>query len=112
MKVALGARYSTDNHRDASIEDQLRLCCLRAEKQGWTVVHSNTHRAICGASLLRPGLQELISDPMQGNSVLAEAMDRLTMTAANREQARLGKRCNRSFKEIHRLLATPARCEW
>ncbi|MER9951954.1 recombinase family protein [Mesorhizobium sp. M0047] len=112
MKVALGARYSTDNHRDASIEDQLRLCCLRAEKQGWTVVDSNTHGAICGASLLRPGLQELISDPMQGNSVLAEAMDRLTMTAANREQARLGKRCNRSFKEIHRLLATPARCEW
>ncbi|ESY63144.1 MULTISPECIES: recombinase family protein [Mesorhizobium] len=80
MKVALGARYSTDNHRDASIEHQLRLCCLRAEKQGWTVVDSNTHRAICGASLLRPGLQELISDAMQGNSVLAEAMDRLTMT--------------------------------
>ncbi|MER9592830.1 recombinase family protein [Mesorhizobium australicum] len=75
MKVALGARYSTGNHRDALIEDQLRLCCLRAEKQGWTVVHSNTHRAICGASLLRPGLQELISDAMQGNSVLAEAMD-------------------------------------
>ncbi|MER8918201.1 recombinase family protein [Mesorhizobium sp. M0761] len=112
MKVALGARYSTDNHRDASIEDQSRLCCLRAEKQGWTVVDSNTHRAICGGSLLRPGLQELISDAMQGNSVLAEAMDRLTMTVANREQARLGKRCNRSFKEIHRLLATPARCEW
>ncbi|MER9313216.1 hypothetical protein NKI51_28705 [Mesorhizobium australicum] len=85
---------------------------MRAEKQGWTVVDSNTYRAICGASLLRPGLQELISDAMQGNSVLAEAMDRLTMTAANREQARLGKRCNRSFKEIHRLLATSARCEW
>ncbi|WP_352445614.1 recombinase family protein [Mesorhizobium sp. M0016] len=90
MKVALGARYSSDNHRDASIEDQLRLCCLRAEKQGWTVVDSNTHRAICGASLLRPSLQELISDAMQGKFliVLAEAMDRLT--AANQEQARLG----------------------
>ncbi|WP_352889264.1 recombinase family protein [Mesorhizobium sp. M1305] len=58
----------------------MRLCCLRAEKQGWTVVDSNTHRAICGASLLRPGLQELISDAMQGKFliVLAEAMDRLT----------------------------------
>ncbi|MER9372005.1 recombinase family protein [Mesorhizobium sp. M0491] len=86
---------------------------MRAEKQGWTVVDSNTHRAICGASLLRPGLQELISDAMEGKFliVLAEAMDRLTMTAANREQARLGKRY-RSFKEIHRLLATPACCEW
>jgi site-specific DNA recombinase len=36
MKVALYARYSTDNQRDASIEDQLRLCRLHAEKQGWT----------------------------------------------------------------------------
>ncbi|MER9732066.1 recombinase family protein [Mesorhizobium sp. M0217] len=73
MKVALGARYSTDNHRDASIEDQLRLCCLRAEKQGWTVVDSNTHRAMCGASLLLPCLQELISDAMQGKFLIVLA---------------------------------------
>ena len=37
MKVALYARYSSDNQRDASIEDQLRVCRLHAEKQGWTV---------------------------------------------------------------------------
>ncbi|WP_245432708.1 MULTISPECIES: recombinase family protein [unclassified Rhizobium] len=34
MKVALYARCSSDNQRDASIEDQLRLCRLHAEKQG------------------------------------------------------------------------------
>ena len=34
MKVALYARYSSDNQRDASIADQLRLCRLHAEKQG------------------------------------------------------------------------------
>jgi site-specific DNA recombinase len=80
MKVALYARYSTDNQRDASIEDQLRLCRLHAEKQGWTVVDSYTDRAISGASLLRPGIQELISDAMQGKFVvvLVEAMDRLS----------------------------------
>ncbi|RWO24876.1 MAG: recombinase family protein [Mesorhizobium sp.] len=80
MKVALYARYSSDNQRDASIEDQLRLCRLHAEKQGWTVVDSYTDRAISGASLLRPGLQELISDAMRGKFVvvLAEAMDRLS----------------------------------
>ncbi|QXX76569.1 hypothetical protein MHY1_p00091 (plasmid) [Methylovirgula sp. HY1] len=33
MKVALYARYSSDNQRDASIEDQLRVCRLHAEKQ-------------------------------------------------------------------------------
>ncbi|MGY4281259.1 DNA invertase Pin-like site-specific DNA recombinase [Bradyrhizobium sp. LM2.7] len=80
MKVALYARYSSDNQRDASIEDQLRLCRLHAEKQGWTVVDSYTDRAISGASLLRPGIQELISDATRGKFtiVLAEAMDRLS----------------------------------
>nr|WP_283812246.1 recombinase family protein [Bradyrhizobium cajani] len=72
------ARYSSENQRDASIEDQLRLCRLHAEKQGWTAVDSYTDRAISGVSLLRPGIQELISDAMRGKFavVLAEAMDR------------------------------------
>ncbi|WP_246648857.1 recombinase family protein [Bradyrhizobium canariense] len=80
MKIALYARYSSDNQRDESIEDQLRLCRLHAEKQGWTVADSYTDRAISGASLLRPGIQELISDAMRGKFavVLAEAMDRLS----------------------------------
>jgi site-specific DNA recombinase len=80
MKVALYARYSSDNQRDASIEDQLRLCRIHAEKQGWTIVDSYTDRAISGASLLRPGIQELIHDATRGRFtiVLAEAMDRLS----------------------------------
>lgn len=80
MKVALYARYSSDHQRDASIEDQLRLCRLHAEKQGWTIVDSYSDRAVSGASLLRPGIQELIRDAMNGRFVvvLAEAMDRLS----------------------------------
>ncbi|MCU4161631.1 recombinase family protein [Acidiphilium sp. AL] len=79
-KVALYARYSSENQRDASIEDQLRLCRLHAEKQSWTIVDSYTDRAISGASLLRPGIQELIQDATRGRFeiVLAEAMDRLS----------------------------------
>ncbi|MDB5584499.1 MAG: resolvase [Bradyrhizobium sp.] len=80
MKVALYARYSSDNQREASIEDQLRLCRQHAEKQGWAIVDSYTDRAISGASLLRPGIQELIQDATRGRFtvVLAEAMDRLS----------------------------------
>jgi site-specific DNA recombinase len=80
MKVALYARYSDDKQPDASIEDQLRVCRLHAEKQGWTIVDSYTDRAISGASLLRPGIQELIQDATRGRFVivLAEAMDRLS----------------------------------
>ncbi|WP_145736345.1 recombinase family protein [Nitrospirillum pindoramense] len=79
-KVALYARYSSDNQRDASIEDQLRLCRLHAERQGWTITDSYTDRAMSGASLLRPGIQELIQDATRGlfTIVLAEAMDRLS----------------------------------
>jgi len=80
IKVALYARYSSENQRDASIEDQLRLCRLHAERQGWTVVDSYSDRAISGASLLRPGIQELMQDAQRGRFtiVLAEAMDRLS----------------------------------
>jgi site-specific DNA recombinase len=80
VKVAIYARYSSDNQRDASIADQLRVCRLHAEKQGWQVVEEYTDHAISGASLLRPGIQALISDATRGRFryVLAEAMDRLS----------------------------------
>jgi site-specific DNA recombinase len=80
IRVVLYARYSTDLQREASIEDQLRLCREHAKHQGWTVVDSYSDRAISGASMLRPGLQELIADAARGrfDVVLAEAMDRLS----------------------------------
>ena len=49
--VALYARYSSDNQRDASIEDQLRLCRERAAREGWRVADSYSDRSISGASL-------------------------------------------------------------
>ena len=80
MKVALYARYSSENQRDASIADQFRMCRLYAEKQGWQIVEEYSDHAISGASLLRPGIQALISDAAHGrfNVILAEAMDRLS----------------------------------
>lgn len=42
MKVAIYARYSSDNQRDASIADQLRICRLHAEKQGWQASRSTS----------------------------------------------------------------------
>ena len=80
MKVAIYARYSTDNQRDASIADQFRVCRAHAEKQGWQVVEEYSDHAISGSSLLRPGVQALIADALEGRFkiVLAEAMDRLS----------------------------------
>ncbi len=42
IRVALYARYSSDQQREASIGDQLRLCRNHAEKQGWVVVAEST----------------------------------------------------------------------
>jgi len=80
MKVVLYARYSSDNQRDASIEDQLRACRDYADTQGWTIIDSYSDRAISGASLIRPGIQDLITDANSGRFqiLLTEAMDRLS----------------------------------
>tara|TARA_R110002110_G_scaffold415701_1_gene653909 strand:+ start:1457 stop:3112 length:1656 start_codon:yes stop_codon:yes gene_type:complete len=78
--AAIYARFSSDNQRDASIEDQLRLCTERAEREGWNVVQSYSDQGISGASLLRPGIQNLIEDAQAGkfDIVLAEALDRIS----------------------------------
>ena len=62
MKVALYARYSSDAQRDASIADQLRICRAHAEREGWQIIEEYTDHAISGASLLRPGIQAMITD--------------------------------------------------
>jgi len=79
-RVALYARYSSDNQRDASIEDQLRQCRERAAREGWTVVESYSDRAISGASLIRSGIQSLLADAQGGrfDMVLSEALDRIS----------------------------------
>lgn len=80
MRVALYARYSSENQRDASIADQFRICRTYAERQGWHIVKEFSDHAISGASLMRPGIQSLIADAFRRrfDIVLAEAIDRLS----------------------------------
>jgi DNA invertase Pin-like site-specific DNA recombinase len=80
LKVAIYARYSSDNQRDASIADQLRVCREFASRQGWTVIQEFTDHAISGATLLRPGFQALMRDALNQrfDIVLAEALDRFS----------------------------------
>jgi site-specific DNA recombinase len=74
------ARYSSDLQRDASIEDQIRLCRKRIEHEGWEYLHAYTDRALSGASALRPAYQGLLEDARRGqfDVVVAEALDRLS----------------------------------
>ncbi len=80
MRAVIYARYSSQNQREASIEDQVHLCREFIRAQGWSYLHAYTDRAISGASPLRAGYQKLLEDARAGefDVVVSEALDRLS----------------------------------
>lgn len=80
MKVAIYARYSSDNQRDASIADQLSVCREFATRRGWTIVEKYSDHAVSGATLLRAGFQALMRHGLNKrfDVVLAESLDRFS----------------------------------
>jgi DNA invertase Pin-like site-specific DNA recombinase len=78
--AAIYARYSSDLQREASIEDQIRICRERAAKEGWSIYNEYSDHGISGASLMRPGIQKLLQDAVQGRFriVVTESLDRLS----------------------------------
>ena len=85
-RVALYARYSSDNQREASIDDQYRICREQAKREDWKIVGTYKDASISGASMiLRPGIQALLQDAQAGkfDIVLAEALDRVSRDQAD-----------------------------
>ena len=62
MNAAIYARYSSDNQREASIDDQLRICRDYCKQKGLTVVCEYHDSALSGLTDNRPDFQRMIRD--------------------------------------------------
>jgi DNA invertase Pin-like site-specific DNA recombinase len=80
MRAVTYARYGTDLQNAASIDDQVRLCRERIERDRCELLQVYSDRAVSGASLMRPGIQMLMRDANRGafDVVYAEALDRIS----------------------------------
>jgi site-specific DNA recombinase len=79
MRVAVYARYSSENQREASLADQVEVCRRFIERQGWEMGQVYSDAAMSGASRFRPGYQKLLADAerRQFDVLVCEALDRL-----------------------------------
>jgi len=80
LRAGLYARYSTDMQREASIEDQFRVCTLKAEQEGFQVYKNYADYGVSGATLIRSGIQSLLEDARAGkiDVIISESIDRLS----------------------------------
>lgn len=90
MRVAFYARFSSDNQKDSSIDDQFRNCQTRAIQEGWTVSHRYHDKAISGSTAERPGYQAMLKDAQAKcfDIVLVDDFSRLSRDQVETEQVR------------------------
>jgi DNA invertase Pin-like site-specific DNA recombinase len=66
--------------REASIDDQIRVCTAHLERDGRSVVETYADHAVSGATALRSGYQALLADARakRFDLVIAESLDRFS----------------------------------
>jgi site-specific DNA recombinase len=85
LRAAIYARYSSDNQREASIEDQVEVCRRYAELQGYAVVEIYPDYALSGASRFRPAFLQMQVDAeaRRFDVIIVDALDRLSRKLAD-----------------------------
>ena len=96
MKVAIYARYSSENQRDASIADQFRVCREFAQRQGWHIA-----RRVLGPRGLRrdadaAGFQAMMREALRRQSSTSSSPRRSIDSAATRKTPPASSSASRS----------------
>jgi DNA invertase Pin-like site-specific DNA recombinase len=79
MRAVVYARYSSENQREASIDDQVEVCRRYIDGRSWHLAKVYADRAISGASRHSPQFQQMIADAEAGrfDVIVCEALDRI-----------------------------------
>lgn len=64
--AAVYCRYSSDQQRATSLEDQQRNCLRRANTEGWTISSRYADAAITGSDANRPEYQRMLAAALNG----------------------------------------------
>lgn len=85
MRAAIYTRYSSDQQRDASIDDQIEVCKRYIGREGWQLIEIYDDRALSGSSTIRPGYQRMLIDgeAKRFDVIVVEALDRLGRNLAD-----------------------------
>ena len=87
VRAAIYARYSSENQREASLEDQERLCRQEADRLGYTVTRVYKDAALSGqlGEDRRPGLQAMLAAARRGefDIVIVDDASRLSRDAGD-----------------------------
>lgn len=88
VRVAQYGRYSSDNQRAASIEDQFRNNGRRAESEGWNVSLTFADEAMSGADGNRPQYQAMLAAATRRefDVLLIDDLSRLSRDQVESEQ--------------------------
>jgi DNA invertase Pin-like site-specific DNA recombinase len=83
-RAAIYARFSTDQQREASIDDQIRTCTRVGTAAGLEIVATFNDRGIGGGTADRPGYQALLAAARRGEFtvIVAEDISRLWRSRA------------------------------
>ena len=77
-RAVIYARFSCSKQREASIEDQIRVCSEWCAKNGYLIVRTYSDYAMSGRTDERPQFQEMIANAGESDIVLVYMMDRFS----------------------------------